>query len=525
MRETQPFDRHALVISVLFIFIIILLSGLMSVYLLASPSVKQAMLMVKVVDQIDKNYYEDIDYESSVSSGRQAMFDQLDRYSSYFSVENFNALDQNLSGGYDGIGISVITHDSGLVIMFVRENGPAGEAGLMVGDIITQVDSVKLNGLENWESLEHLRGDEGSLVNLIIFRQVDLSTFELNITRRRMEFMHVPFAGYTEDSVIYLRLLDFDAGAAEELEQSLDSLLEKSDNPRGIILDLRGNPGGLFREARAVANLFLEDNIFMVGNDARSRWQDRDYFSSGVDITDGLPMTVLVDRNSASASEVVSGALKYADRAILIGDTTFGKGLVQGFVRYPDGDGMRLTISRYFFENGIYLNDFDSALIDTGHGLVPDIYYTNDYDIYFRREIESSSMLRLFAIEYESEIVEAYKKDSLDDRWIDSFISFITAKNSRVDSYTTYLAEDMKIIADSTGAGEKMVSAVDRLIDLSHRLDIDYYYYHKGYIKYRITKLAVERNENIYQAYKKVILKHLPHVKLAEEYLLAKKND
>lgn len=520
MRSSQPLDRKALLLSMIFIVLIILLSGGTGIYVLSDPSLEDAMIMTRAAFRIEELYRSEVDWPELIASGRQGMFDRLDRYSSYFMPEQFETMDEELEGGYTGIGVSVVFHDDGLLIMSVREDGPSAEVGLLSGDIIVAADSVSLAGMTAGESTRLLRGREGTNVLVKVYRPVTDELFEVTITRRRIPFMHIPFAGFTPDGFIYVRLLDFDAGATDDLEDAMDSILSKDDTqPRGIILDLRGNPGGLFAESYWTADLFLDAGVFMVGTDGRSRWRDQKHYATGDDITGGLPMAVIVDRGTASSGEIVAGALQASGRAVLVGDTTFGKGLVQGFVRYPDGDGLRLTISRYYFEGLVYLNDFDSVLNDTGHGLVPDYYFDVQRMNPLRRELENSLLLRQFANLHQDEIIAAAEAGANGHSLLEKFVLYARENGFSYTSPRTLLAEDMKLVAVLEDGSSGTLEFLDNLIAVSQSEDTDCIREEEDYIWSRLIQIAYERKYGIYETYRRVLVPTRPEIEFAAKIL------
>lgn len=524
MNPPHSLDRKAIMLSMIFIVLMVMLAGGMGVYVLSDPSLEDAMTMTRAAFRIEELYRSEVDWPALIASGRQGMFDNLDRYSSYFGREQFNSLDEELEGGYTGIGVTVVFHDEGLMVMSVREDGPAAEVGLLSGDIVLSADSVSLAGMSGSESSHLLRGSEGTTVLLEVFRPVTGELFEVTVTRRRIPFIHIPFAGLTPDGFIYVRLLDFDAGATDDLEDALDSLLGRKEyKARGIILDLRGNPGGLFSEGYRTADLFLEDGVFMVGTDGRSRWRDEKYYATGDDMTGGLPLAVIVDQGTASSGEIVSGSLQASGRAVLIGDTTFGKGLVQGFVRYPDGDGLRLTISRYYFEGPVYLNDFDSTLNDTGHGLVPDHYFDLHRMNPIQRELENSLLLRQFGNNHQDEIISAAEAGTLSDSLIEQFIVYALDSGFSYSSPRTLLVEDMKVVALYETSSSGTVGFIDNLIAASTNEDTHSLRLERDYIGRRLIQIAYERKYGIYETYKRVLVPTRPEIKFAAQILAGEK--
>ena len=389
---TAPHEpgRRTILLSALLSTLLISLCGGIAAYVLSDPDIKWAFLFHRVATELQSEYVDPVNWDQAFRSAQHGMFSELDRYSGYIDRQNFSEMREELSGGYSGIGVIVTKDSLGLLVLSVKEGGPAATAGLLNGDLIERVDSTNLAPLNLQQSSRILRGRDGSAVTLKVFRPADGATITPTVTRGRVPLEHIPFAGYTHDSMIYVRILDFEAGVAQDLYEALDSLIHKPDaHPRGVILDLKGNPGGLYEEAIGVCNLFLAPGRFVVGTAARSRWDvERDY-SSEKDITDGLPIAVLVDRGSASAAEITAGALRQLGRAVLVGDTTFGKGLVQGYSQFLDGSGIRLTISRYFLEGNLFLNRLDSTHSDTGRGLTPDFYLPSTDRSMFLSDLES----------------------------------------------------------------------------------------------------------------------------------------
>jgi len=523
MNQAVPLDRKFFLLSMVLLALVVLIAGGMGVYVLSDPGIGQAYTFARATLKIIERHGYDVVESDLIASARRAIFDRLDRYSSYVESAQFERLDEELTGHYSGIGITVIRHEQGLLIMSVRENGPAGETGLLTGDVIIAADSVALAGISADSATSLLRGEEGTSVLVRVFRPVTKDTVEVKITRRRIPLLHIPFAGCTPDSLVYIRLLDFEAGASEDVKSAFDSLINgkgHSPRPRGLILDLRGNPGGLFAEAYETADLFLEEGAFIVGTDARSRWNEREFYATGTDLTDGLPLAIIIDRGSASSAEIVAGALKQAGRAVLVGDTTFGKGLVQGFTRFPDGDGLRLTIARYYFDNDLYLNDFDSTLNDTGHGLVPDYYFSSDETHPFVRALDYSLLLQQFANQHQDEIITAAEEGELKNDWLERFASFAKQNDFTYASTVTRLAELLADLAEIEQSSNDTKQATKRILDLARQDDQSQFRMHTDYIKMRLKQIAFERKFGAYRAYRDVIVPQRPVIRFASRVLL-----
>ena len=524
MAQSPVLDRRTVVLSAIFLFLVIFLSGMTAVYVLSDKDLKQAFLFVGLTLEIENTYPGQVNWDELMNSAREAMFNELDRYSSFVEPQQFDQLDEELSGSYGGIGVSVFRHERGLMIMSVRENGPAAKVGLLTGDIIISADSISLAGLTPDIASGYLRGEEGTRVKIEVYRPVIEDTLTIEITRRRVDLLHVPFAGYTPDSNIYIRVLDFEAGTSEDIRDALDSLLKRDDiKPRGIILDLKGNPGGLFREAYRTANLFLDDGLFIVGTDARSIWKEEKHYSFGEDMTGGLPLAVIVDGGSASSAEIVSGALQQLGRAILVGDTTFGKGLVQGFTRFPDGSGLRLTISRYYLEGDKYLNQFDTALNEIGSGLEPDYYLKFTEQELFPRVLENSLFLQRFANLHQDEIIEQGENFELDDTWVERFKTYADEEGFVYTSNATELAELMVELSYFEGQPQKVQKAARDILAIARNNDLKKFDEYRSHIKMRLRQLAVERKYGTYRAYAAVIIKSRPDIQIASRLLKEQK--
>ena len=521
MSTLEREQRRTLVQSALFSVLIVLCTGFMAVYVMADKDIQEALRLASVALEVERVYALEADYDQMFEAAMGSMMDKLDRYSGYIEPRRWDRFNEELEGSYSGLGITVIRHDDGLMVISVREDGPAAAAGMLNGDIIVMADSTLMAGLGVEESTSHLRGPVDSEVEVTAVRPVDEDTLVFNVTRKKINFQHVPFAGFTADSVLYIRLLDFDAQASDDVQEAIDSLLTPNQqSARGVILDLRSNPGGLLSEARRVADLFLDGDQLIVGTKGSSRWNEIEYLSSGEDLTGGLPMAILVDRGSASASEVVAGALGQLDRAVLVGDTTFGKGLVQGFTRYGDGSALRLTISRYYVEGNLFLNEFDSMLNDVGTGLPPDYHSDFVERKRFPRALEYSLLLNRFANLHQEEITGLTDQFGLDDSWVNRFREFAADEGFEYESNLVRTAEELSDVVRLKSSLPETSQAMSRLLNRAREAESDYFTVYGDYIKMRLTQIALERRFGSYEAYKKAVLTYRRDIRLASDLLI-----
>jgi carboxyl-terminal processing protease len=314
---------------------------------------------------VQDNFYGDLPGMQDVTyAAIHGMLNRLgDDYTAFIEPEAAAILSEDATGEYEGIGAFVGMDDTGtLEISGIFEGGPAEEAGVLAGDRVLQVDGVPIVGISLYEAISLIRGPADTEVILLIRREGVAQPFEITVTRARLEVPTIEVE-MRDDGVGYIRLYEFNSSASDLVEEGLEELL--AQEPQGIVFDLRGNPGGWLDQSVKVADLFLDDGIVVI-----ERWSDgreESLPSSGVrsgDIGEDIPLVVLVDRASASASEIVAGALQDHERAILIGELTFGKGSVQRPFTLSDGSELRVTIARWFTPN-------DRAI--HGEGLTPDI--------------------------------------------------------------------------------------------------------------------------------------------------------
>jgi carboxyl-terminal processing protease len=319
-------------------------------------------LFWEVWDLVQHHFYGEVpDMQRVTYAAIRGMLSTLgDDYTALIEPQVAAIISEDATGEFEGIGAFVGLDEEGkLELSGIFEGGPAEEAGLLAGDRVLEVDGVSIVGSTLYEAIGLIRGPAGSEVRLLIEREGVPEPFEVRVTRARLEIPVIDVE-MRDDGVGAIRLYDFSATASERLEERLEEML--AQEPRGIVLDLRNNPGGFLDQAVEVADLFLDDGAILL-----ERWssgRERSFEARPGDIGEDVPLVVLVNGGSASASEIVAGALQDRERAILIGEPTFGKGSVQQPFTLSDGSELRVTIARWFTPN-------DRAIHD--QGLAPDI--------------------------------------------------------------------------------------------------------------------------------------------------------
>ncbi len=502
----------------LFVTIIVLLIAL-SLYTFSEPNLNYERNIITALQLI--GYFYDGPYHpiSMMRHAREAVFDDLDRYSSFLEPQQLKMITEEFSGSYSGIGVTIVPHEQGLMVLSVREGGPASKAGVLNGDIFIKADSINLAEIDAFEASSYLRGPENSQLTLTIARDDMRDTLTVTVVREKLKLQHIPYAGMLEDSILYVRLIDFEAGASEDVEHILDSVLNDSSvTIKGMILDLQNNPGGLLYEAIGLADLFLPSGELIVGVKGRSRWDRTEYNSSKADMLDGRPLAILVDGGSASASEIVSGSLKYAGRAFLVGDTTFGKGLVQEYKGLADGSGIRLTSSRYYFKGEKYINDPNSPVLDSAGGIPPD-YYVPEINEPFLNALARTLLMRQFATSNKDRILAGPSLMKSADDWYDNFIKYCEEKDFKYISATTGSIDTLMQIAELSGAKRSTIGTIDRTMIYSEKLDLDQFIDHREEVVRRLYRLAVESKYGLARSYRDAVLPYSHQIKFAEKLI------
>lgn len=332
---------------------------------------KNFAIFGKLYEELATGYVEEIDPERLMRAGIDAMLSTLDPYTVFIDETDSAELDILTRGRYGGVGLSIGQRAGEHVVLQAIEGYSASEQGLRTGDVIRSVDGVPVRGLSSEELSALLRGEPGTTVDLVVEREGAPAPLEFTLTRQRVQLRNVTYAGRLEGDVGYVRLERFTQGAAREVREALERL--RRERPlAGLVLDLRGNPGGLLEEAVGVAGLFLPARSVVVSTRGRTPESERVYRSDGPPAEPSLPLVVLVDGASASASEIVAGALQDHDRAVLVGAPTFGKGLVQTIRPLPHNTALKLTVSQYFIPSGRSIQAARPAAEDARIEAVPD---------------------------------------------------------------------------------------------------------------------------------------------------------
>lgn len=332
-------------------------------------SLDDMLTFTEVFARIKRDYVEDIDDRTLLEMAIQGMLAGLDPHSVYLDDSSYESLEMGTSGQYGGVGMEVEMDEDGFVrVVAPIDETPAARAGLKTGDIITRLDEQSLHGMTLSETIELIRGEPGTEVTLTVVRNEHESPMDITLMREVIKIDSVNRKEILEPGFGYLRVSHFQTRTPQDVARALDRLLEESDGElQGLILDLRNNPGGVLNSAVGMADLFLDDGL-IVYTEGRNNEADLRFEATSSERIAGVPIVVLVNNGSASASEIVAGALQDHKRALIMGAQTFGKGSVQTILPLKNGNAVKLTTALYYTPNGRSIQ---------AEGIAPDIRLDN----------------------------------------------------------------------------------------------------------------------------------------------------
>ncbi len=325
-------------------------------------------LFGEVLEKINKEYVDEINQSESMDSAINGLLQSLDPYSSYMSPKVLEEMQTETSGEFGGLGIEVSMESGVVKVISPIDDTPASKAGIKAGDYIVKINNIQVQGKSLSEAVDLMRGPVGSGIELTIRRSGAKKALTFNIVREIIQIQSVK-SDLLENNIGYIRLTSFNENSGKQIKKKIDKL-EKNKDIKAYILDLRNNPGGLLSQAIKISDFFL-DNGEIVSTKSRKSSENRKWFAKEGDLTNGKTLIVLINYGSASASEIVAGALKDHKRAILIGENSYGKGSVQSIIPLKNDGAIRLTIAKYYLPSGKSISEV---------GVSPDIEITEETD-------------------------------------------------------------------------------------------------------------------------------------------------
>ena len=341
---------------------------------------KKIDLFGEVLEKINKEYVDEINQSESMDAAIDGLLQSLDPYSAYMSPEIFNEMQTETSGEFGGLGIEVNMESGVVKVISPIDDTPASRAGIKAGDYIIKIDDIQVQGKSLSEAVDLMRGPVGSSIILTVRRIGQKKALTFEIVREIIQIKSVK-ADLLKNNIGYLRLTSFNENSGDQIREQIREF-EKNGNINSYILDLRNNPGGLLSQAIRISDFFL-DNGEIVSTKSRKASENRKWFAKKGDLIGGKTLVVLINYGSASASEIVAGALQDHKRAIILGENSYGKGSVQSIIPLKNKGAIRLTVAKYYLPSGKSISEV---------GVSPDIEIDEDTDE-FRIKTDTDNQL------------------------------------------------------------------------------------------------------------------------------------
>jgi carboxyl-terminal processing protease len=484
-----------------------------------------------VLRELDLFYVDSIEVNNLVQRTIHSMLTRLDPYTEYYAEENMGDLQFLTTGEYAGIGAIISYNNEKVIINEPYEGLPADKAGLKAGDVILEIDGEDMRKSTVKEVSDKLKGIPGTMLKLTFNRPGEKKEHTLHIEREKIEMDPITYAAVTDEGIGYLHFGSFTTRSADRVKETVVELKEKGAS--SLIMDLRGNGGGILDEAVEVVNLFVPKGEEIVSTKGKLKQWDRSYFTQEQPLDEIIPIVVLIDTGSASASEIVAGALQDLDRAVIVGNRSFGKGLVQTPRNLPYGGNIKITTSKYYIPSGrcIQALDYSHRNPDGSVARVPDsltnIYYTRN-----GREVRDGGgitpditipqksggtiayylMTENIIFDFVTEWVQEHKEIAaphlfrLSDSDYDSFIDFVKSKNFTYDQFSERTLQQLKSLMEFEGymdvaadeykaLEEKLKPNLDRDLllfrdDIRSMIEseiVQRYHYKKGVLRHQLS--------------------------------------
>ena len=473
---------------------------------------KNLTIYSDVMRQLDINYVDTLNYDDLIESSINYMLHKVDPYTLYIPKREDDELRRMTQGKYGGVGSIIMYRDSNVYVNELYEGMPAQQSGLLPGDRFVKVDGFECKGKTTKEVSDHLRGKAGTTIEIILERDSQLITKQ--VTRRDI---HLPAVGYSavlQDSIGYIFFNEFTTNSAQELLTTLDGMVQTNGIKR-LIIDLRGNGGGLIDEAIQIVGFFVPKGTEVVSTKGKTERVNHTYTTQTSPIFPDMPIVVLVNNQSASASEIVAGALQDLKRATIVGERTFGKGLVQNIRPIAYGGHLKVTTSKYYLPSGRCIQAIDYAERQRGHelhrdtagGILPDVVLTDSQKLDITYNLYRDHLFFDYATRYyrQNPSVAPATDFQLTDSDLEDFCLFLDEKKFTYETETgrnlgelikmakqedldsTLLAEleafKPRLTVDYRAAIQRNREEVEKLLGSEI---IKRYYYHRGYYAYML---------------------------------------
>ena len=460
-------------------------------------------LLQQVVDRIRAKYVDDLNEGEAIDAAIRGMLGTLDPYTEFLAKKQSDEMKMmQIQGKYGGLGIRIQKQENALVVVALFDDTPAFDVGLQTGDRIVRIEEASTADIDVSQAADLLRGSPGTSVNISVSREGEDAFIDFTVTRAIITIPVVPFVGMLEGDTGYIKLNQFTEDASIQVEQALKRL--QAQGAGGYLLDLRGNPGGLLEQAVDVAGKFLPEDRLIVYTMGRPGSDQRSYHAPESYTLEDAPLVVLVDRFSASASEIVAGAIQDWDRGVVAGQPTFGKASVQQIFPMNQGTALKITTARYYTPSGRLIQKTgertdDSVAADSapggtdgsdrtsfetrigrtvygGGGIAPDVEIEIPAYPNLIRALNNQSMFIKFAIHYVSNNPEADQATfDVTDEMIDAFRRFVETRSFTYTSVAEQSLDELEeIVRDRAPADDVMASLADLRGKLNRQRELEY---------------------------------------------------
>ncbi len=505
---------------------------------------------VKLLDNvaywINSKYVDSVDVKLMIRSGINGMIETLDPFSDLQDVTEHDRLMEATEGKYEGLGMTISEREGSITVISPIEGTPAYRMGIRAGDQIVKIDGKSTEGMSTEDASRLMRGEHGTSVILSIKREGAAEILDYKIERAIIELKNVPYYGVIDGGIGYVRLTKFSKDSGKELKDAIVDL--ESKGIKGLIFDLRNNGGGLLDQAVETGNLFLDQGKQIVYTQGRSEAK-RDFNATQMPVYPDGPMVVLVDGGTASASEIVSGAIQDWDRGVIIGNTTFGKGLVQQVFGMPNNTYLKLTIAKYYIPSGRCIQKPEIAKRSALRKMVtegPDSIVTSQKEVFYTKggrkvyggggivpdinldyptlkpieyNLERQSMFFNFAVSYIAKNPNIPREFDIDNNVLEEFKAFLKEKNF---IYKTPLELDLDSLKSDMERQNKLEMFSSAMADMRKSVDKDKEGDFDKSIDYIKRSLKRDILSNLYGEkafYEQILLKTDPFIQKAYEIL------
>lgn len=427
---------------------------------------KNLEIFSNIYRELNTYYADEIDPEYLMETGANAMLHSLDPYTTFIPADEVEAFNSSISGQYGGIGTAVFRGKNYVTISLPYENSPAQKAGLKVGDKIIAIDGKSMKNKPMAEVSNAMRGMPNTPVKVQVKRPDTDQSIEVELKREVIQVSNTPYVGMLEDGIGYINLSTFSSNAGSNVANALEQL-HSNNKLNGVVLDLRGNTGGLLTEAVNVVNVFVPKGNIVVKIKGRDKARDRVFRTLNPSVDTRIPLVVLIDKTSASASEIVAGAIQDLDRGVIIGQRSFGKGLVQNTRDLPSGAKIKLTTARYYipsdrsiqaleYSNGQPRQIADSLRVAyetkggrkvyDGGGITPDIIISKKAYYPIQSSLLKDNHIFEYAVDYhyKNKAIPSLEKFEINDKTFEDFVSFVKDRGFNYETNTEQILAKLK---------------------------------------------------------------------------------